>query len=113
MNLFFPYPEPIKVAECLTDADLRREVENLEKAVKDGGQHKEWYDRARLSMEHYLFGDMEPAVWWSHHADLVRPDFLTPEFCDAEKARLYKRSPKKYAQFHDYCNGEAAGGEEA
>jgi len=63
-------------------------------------------DRYRLCFEHWIGGRESTASWWSNHADLIRPDFLTKEFCDQHKRRLFAKSPIYYQQFEKLGKSE-------
>ena len=95
MKFYFPYPSPFETAQCLTEADLNAQI----KAIAANEPYDEWLDRCRICYEKYAAGQIDLARWWSQHADLVRPKKITAEYCDADKASLYKKAPKKYAQF--------------
>lgn len=112
MSLYFPYPEPIKVAECLTEADLKRQIKLMRVAEdSENCESREWIGRTRICFEAYAKGNPELAGWWSRHADLVRPEWINPTRCAADQARLFKKAPKKYAQFND--SGDPGASDEA
>jgi hypothetical protein len=115
MQVFVPYPEPIKVVECLDHNRRNKQLIEVKQilaaidgnteawknhpVVKMYAPYREWLDRYRLCFEHWIGGREETARWWSNHANLVRPDFLTEEFCDQHKRRLYTKAPDKYKDF--------------
>lgn len=110
MKFFIPFKEPIKIAECLSCADRSKlSSAMLEFSYGCHGQYKEWLDRCHVCLDCFNSGDIEKAIWWSGHADLVRPDWIDDDYCKKERANMYKRFPKKYAQFHDSCDeGESS-----
>lgn len=113
MQIFIPYQSPIEVARCLDSDRLTAQIRNCTAAVESfrwgksvkglemfkDARSREWLDRFNLCLAHYARGAESTAQWWSKHADLVRPDFITPEYCDAQKRVLYAKAPKKYPEF--------------
>ena len=106
--IYFPYAEPLAVAQCLTEADLKNQIKEIKQMVAEGskGQY-EWLDRCSVCFEHFLKGDIISAQWWNYHASLVQPSTINEASCDRDKGLLYQKSPKKYAQFHDYSDQPA------
>ena len=43
---------------------------------------------------------------YSDKADAIRPPFLTDEFCDQHKRRLFTKAPDFYPQFEEYGTSE-------
>lgn len=43
---------------------------------------------------------------YSKKADEYRPPFLTDDFCNQHKRRLFTKSPDKYPQFAEYGTSE-------
>lgn len=119
MQVFVPYPSPIDTARAMSNDKLRLRKQVTEccqildaidgksqawknhPVTKMYAPFREWLDRYRICLRHFINGDINHAGWWSRHADLVRPDFITPEFCDQHKRRLYTKDPNKYPQFAD------------
>jgi hypothetical protein len=68
--------------------------------------YREWLDRYKICLKKYQEGDMDTATWWSNHANLIRPEWMTMTFCDQHKRRLYTKAPTKYPQFEPYGESE-------
>lgn len=109
MDLLFPYEEPYRIAEELTESDLKAMIKSLEKIIQTSeGQDKEFFDRCKIALELYRDKNFSQARWWSCHACFVKPGWLTPERCREDRESLYAQFPKKYAKFHDSGNAGAA-----
>jgi len=115
MQVFVPYAEPILTATVLDKKRMNKQVveccqilDAIDGKSKSWKNHpvtkmytpyREWLDRYRICLRYFIENNYEQSKWWSDHADLIRPDFLTDEFCDQHKRRLYTKDPGKYAQF--------------
>lgn len=117
MQVFTPYTEPIVTARAMHSDQARYNKQIIEcrqilSAIE--GRTKAWTNhpivaqyRAHVSyLQHYLqcfvdykMGDEHRAALDSQLAMDCRPDFLTAEFCDQHKRRLYTKAPTKYADF--------------
>lgn len=62
---------PIDYAKSLSKKELTRVIRECKNAVAEN--YDEWLDRCRVCFEKYVAGEEEQAAWWSHHAELVRP----------------------------------------
>lgn len=130
MQIFTPYPEPIEVAKAMWADQKRYNKQIIEckqiMAAIDGAkawrnhpiclmykEHKErlrfylWcFEAYRNSMKSDNYTDkdgfMMEAEYFSNRANAVKPSFLTDEFCDQHKRRLYTKSPELYPQFAKY-----------
>lgn len=118
MQVFVPYADPYQTAECL---DRQRRLKQLTEAVQildaiDGksagwrnhpatkmyAPYREWLFRYKECFNEWLSGNTVKAKWWSNHANLLRPPFMTDEFCDQHKRRLFTKAPELYPQFCPY-----------
>jgi hypothetical protein len=45
---------------------------------------------------------VDEALKFSYYADKIRPPFLTDDFCDQHKRRLFTKAPELYPQFEKY-----------
>lgn len=90
MQLYFPYQEPIKCAEYFSASVLREQISAAETALAK--EHDEWLGRYKICLSRYADGNKEQAQWWSNHADYVRPEWLTPERCKADRKKLQKKN---------------------
>lgn len=61
--------------------------------------HKSWLHLYRFCLMAFKNGDIKLAEVISAKADMVRPSFLTEEFCRQHARRLYTKSPDLYPQF--------------
>lgn len=131
MQVFVCYPEPIKCAEALWNDRLRYNKQCIEvRQILDAiyGVGKGWFNHPVVKMyKHYRdwlecylycfenFRDskksdncidkdvfMIGAEFYSNKADYIRPHFLTNDFCNQHKRRLYTKSPELYPQFEEY-----------
>ena len=119
MQVFVPYPSPIDVAKCLDPRRLRKQViecDQILKAiwsysdvwkchpvVKMYADHSGWLWYYRETLDSYDHGYMALADHFSYQCDTyLRPPFLTNEFCDQHKRRLFTKAPELYPQFWPY-----------
>lgn len=118
MQVFVPYPEPIKVVECLDRtrrwkqfAEVKQILDAIEgrtegwknhPATKMWAPYKQWLEYYKNCFEAWFSGKNERAIKWSEEADLIRPPFLTDDFCDQHKRRLFTKAPELYPQFWPY-----------
>ena len=119
MQVFVPYPSPIDVAKCLDPKRLRKQIIECDQiiaaitgksqawknhpVVKMYKPYKSWLIRYRACLS-----ELDP-MWakiWSRQADIARPPFLTDDFCDQHKRRLYTKAPELYPQFAEYGKSE-------
>ncbi len=122
MQVFVPYPSPFETAKCLDRLRLQKqiiEVCQIIAAIEGRSQswkshpvtkmytaHTGWLSKYRHCLEQYSIGQMTAAKWWSSEADSVRPAWMTGEFCDQHKRRLYTKAPELYPQFAEYGKSE-------
>lgn len=121
MQVFVPYPSPIDVAKCLDPKRLRKQIiecDQILKAIR--GESEAWKNHPVVKMyakrpyniqwlQHYqdcllqyLWGNEGWAYQASIRAEKFRPPFLTSDFCDQHKRRLYTKAPELYPQFAEY-----------
>lgn len=134
MQVFTPYPEPIKVAQCLDAKRLNKQVIECHQILAAiDGTGKGWFNHPVVKMykpyrewlecylycfeayRDYLNADYETtrklickhdAEYYSNKANSVRVPFLTEDFCDQHKRRLYAKNPEHYKQFAEYGMSE-------
>lgn len=115
MQVFVPYPSPIDVAKCLDRRRLRKQIIECRQIIdaidgqKDGWKnhpvtkmyryHREWLESYYLCLLSFEYGDEDDAQYENAYAFHYRPPFLTKEFCDQHKRRLYTKAPELYPQF--------------
>lgn len=118
MQVFVPYPSPIDVARCLDKKRLnKQEIECTQILKANSGVSSAWKNHPASKMyqpyEQWLLyyraciirlidGNLDLAQIWSNRADRIRPPFLTEDFCDQHKRRLYTKAPDLYPQFAEY-----------
>jgi len=121
MQVFVPYPSPIDVAKAMSNDKLRLrkqiiECDQILKAITGKSQawknhpvvkmylkHSSWLLFYRNCLQYFQEGDIVWAQDRSDYADeLYRPPFLTVDFCDQHKRRLYTKAPELYPQFAEY-----------
>lgn len=134
MNVFVPYQSPLDCAEAMW-ADQKRynkqivECRQILKAID--GETKAWanhpctrmYKEYRSWLSYYMrclicyrnykkengcteSSHLVQSVLWSEKADAIRPPFLTDEFCNQHKRRLFTKAPDLYPQFAEYGTSE-------
>lgn len=132
MQVFTPYKSPLDCAEALWKDSKRynkqiiecRQILNAINGVGKGwfnhpvvkmySNHKVWLNCYMLCLRYYrlyqksVVNELDKksfytsAEIYSNRADIIRPPFLTEEFCDQHKRRLYTKSKEKYPQFAKY-----------
>lgn len=118
MQVFVPYPSPIDVAKCLDRKRLlKQQLECTQILEANNGlsdawlnhpvakmykPHNKWLLCYRACIIRYIEGAYDLAEMWSRRADAIRPPFLTSDFCDQHKRRLYTKAPELYPQFAEY-----------
>lgn len=129
MQIFIPYKEPIRVAECLDKLRLNKQVIEA-KQIYDAicGRGKGWFNHPithmyrndaqwvrfyRKTLQHYMMylntGDMnhlEYSRGYSARADAIRPAFISDDLCDQHKRRLYTKDPEHYERFSSFGTSE-------
>lgn len=59
---------PIEYARSLSPTELKKVIKSCKK-----GPYDEFTDRCRVCFVKFLSGEEEQALWWSNHAEQVRP----------------------------------------
>ncbi len=115
MQIFTPLPDPYLTAASLDRRRLNKQIIEaniiLQRIVqKTGGwanhpvvkmytDHLGWLHCYFSCLSLYRAGDFNEAHFWAEKANRCRPPFLTDEFCDQHKRRLYTKDPERYAQW--------------
>ena len=120
MQVFVPYANPFRVAECLDKRRLNKQIiecGQILKAIANPnrawGRHpvvimwKEyvfWLSFYMKTLELYRDGKEDEAREIGDECVMPcnRPVFLTKNFCAQHKRRLYTKSPGMYRQFARY-----------
>lgn len=116
MQVFVPYDNPMDVAQCLDKKRLSRQITEA-KLILDGidgkngwgnnivakmwKPYKEWLNNYWLTLKYYYIGDYVAAANSNIYCLTNKPDFLTQEFCDQHKRRLYTKNPIHYSKFRE------------
>lgn len=109
--------------QCIELKQIMQSIDGLSKSWRNHPvclmykAHKEWlrfylwcFEAYRNSMNSDNCTDkdgfMVEAEYFSKRADSIRPPFLTDEFCDQHKRRLYCKAEHLYPQFAEYGKSE-------
>lgn len=127
MQVFTPYPEPLRTAMCLDGCRLNKqliEARQILDAIDRKGKgwfnhpvvkmykpYREWLYQYMLCLGYYKeFKDnlraMTASESFSVRADEIRPPFLTEDFCNQHKRRLFTKNPEHYREFAEYGTSE-------
>lgn len=127
MNVFVPYKSPLECAKALYgDRRFNKQIIECRQILDAIDGKKAWsahpctlmYKPYRVWLSYYmdcLYFYREHrnhgmsilvADNYSKKADEYRPPFLTDEFCNQHKRRLFTKSPDKYPQFAEYGTSE-------
>ena len=115
MQIFVPFANPLATASCL---DVKRRNKQIIEAniiiqriaqkkgswanhpvVKMYAGHIGWVQCYLSCLRHYASKDYKVAQYWATMANKSTPPFLTEEFCDQHKRRLYTKNANLYPQF--------------
>lgn len=136
MQVFVPYSSPLDCAKALWDDSKRYNKQIIEcrqildaidciskgwrnhPVVKMYKYYREWLAIYYCCLQAYRdahkfdkssFGynaTMRMAETYSIEADAIMPPFLTDDFCNQHKRRLYSKSAELYPQFAEYGKSE-------
>ena len=123
MQVFVPFPSPIEVAKCLDKKRLNkqviesRQILNAIDGTSNGWKNHpivkmykgntNWLSNYTRTLFYYGHGKKLLARLYSDQADkYFRPSFLTEEFCNQHKRRLFTKSPSLYPQFEVFGTSE-------
>ena len=115
MQVFIPYPEPIKVARCLDKKRLNKQIIECHQiisaasgkatawashpVVKMYKNNLEWLQLYTDVLEYYRDGREDIAIHLSNQADMGRPSWMTEALCNSHKRRLAEKDPNFYYKF--------------
>ena len=118
MQVFIPYPEPIKVARCLDKRRLNKQIIECHQiisaasgkttawashpVVKMYKNNMEWLQLYTDVLEYYRDGREDIAVHLSNQADRGRPFWMTEALCNSHKRRLVSKDAQFYKKFWVY-----------
>ena len=112
MQVFIPYPEPIKVARCLDKRRLNKQIVECKQiisaasgnstawanhpVVKMYKNHLEWLQLYTDVLEYYRDGREDIAIHLSKQADRGRPSWMTEALCRSHRHRLLSKDFNYY-----------------
>lgn len=115
MQIFLPYASPLATAECLDRRRLNKQVIECRQIMRAiSGETKAWRNHPICRMysgsldfvsaytqtlEYYRDGDMRRAIAMNRLALHRLPKFVTDEYCNVMKRRLYTKDNNHYSQF--------------
>ena len=118
MQVFIPYIEPIKVAECLDRRRLHKQCLECQQILDIiDGKRMTWKNHPVVKMwtyhndylmfymnclKSYFNGDFNDAQFWNDIALTCTPNWLTNGLCNQHKKRLYTKNPELYLQFKQF-----------
>lgn len=131
MQVFVPFSKPMACAMVLDSRRLNKQVIECRQilaaiwgesnawknhpCVKMYREHEQWLEyymncldcaREARALHHEDVDEglelLELAEEWSHKAEAITPDFLTEEFCEQHRRRLYTKNNEVYNQFKKY-----------
>ena len=116
MQVFLPFRNLFECAESLDKVRRNKQIVELTQIIKAiKGETKAWsnhpvvkmYKNSLPFLENYkeilcLYSDGRYASALNLSEYSTTPEFITSEFCDHHKSRLYTKSPDKYMKFNGY-----------
>lgn len=118
MQIFLPYSEPILVARCLDKKRLNKQIiecDNIINAIT--GKSTAWMNHPvvkmytdyldfimcyKMCLFYYKNGDNDKALIYNTKSISVIPPFISKDFCDQHKRRLFSKDSVHYNQFQQY-----------
>ena len=115
MQILLPYREPIEIARCLDRKRLRRQIVDCRQILRCIDKKKfnhpvvRMYKDHRGFVENYMFvmechkrHDDATAEFFSTVALCLLPSFITDEFINHHRSRLYTKDSSRYGMFSEY-----------
>lgn len=118
MQVFTPYPEPFKTAECLDGRRLNKQIIECRQilaairgesnawknhpVVKQYRTHTEYLECYLKCLIAFKDNRIDVALVHSYYAMYYKPEFLTTEFCNQHKRRLFTKDSEFYCTFYKY-----------
>lgn len=109
MQVFVPYPEPIKVAQCLDAKRLNKQIIECRQILDAiDGTGEGWFNHPVVKMykpyRNWLFCYMKCLYFYGHGLEIFAQDwnnmanqatlfFMTHGFCNQHKRRLFTKNP--------------------
>jgi hypothetical protein len=118
MQIFLPYKDVFETAKCLDPKRLSKQIIECGQILDAiDGTGKGWFNHPIVKMyeDHYVWvlkykevlelfrkRVYDVAAIISAEALGITPYFITDDYCDQMKRRLYTKDPEHYAQFAGY-----------
>jgi len=123
MNVFLPYKSPLETARCLDKRRLNKQIIECEQIANAiNGVSDAWKNHpiVRMYKDHLYFLHCYTEILKMYKAEgysqvssfdlrersidimKIMPDFITDEYCDNMKKRLFTKDPEHYKQFKPY-----------
>lgn len=120
MQIFLPYKDIIKVAECLDKRRLHKQIIECKQIIKAiTGESEAWKNHPIVKMysnnldfvkaylnflqiywnDEYEIGELD---YLNNKAKKLIPNFINEEYLNTMKGRLYVKNPVFYVQFAPY-----------
>lgn len=115
MQVFVPFASPYETARCLDKRRLNKQIieaRQILSAIRKGDgpwahhpvvlmwrEHWWWLACYLRCLVAYRAGETSIAQYEDHYCREYRPDFLTSDFCDQHKRRLFTKDSAHYVQF--------------
>ena len=118
MQVFLPYADIYQTAQCLDNKRLNKQIVECQQildAICEIG--KGWFNHpiTKMYKEHFYWllkymevldcyrtGDIDVAQIINEEAESLIPTFITDEYCNQMKRRLYTKNKEHYKQFAEY-----------
>ena len=117
MQIFLPYKDIFETAKCLDKRRLNKQIIECQQILDAIDRAKAWRNHPIVKMykEYYYFilkykevlqmykeKSFDVAKMISLEANGQLPHFITDDYCDQMKRRLYAKDPIHYKQFEKY-----------
>ena len=119
MQIFLPYKDIFETAKCLDNRRLNKQIIECRQILDAIDGAKAWCNHPIINMykcnsafvrlymkvlEEYIHGYIDNATRWSDFFNkyCCFPHFITDDYCDQMKRRLYTKDPIYYKQFEKY-----------
>ena len=117
MQIFLPYKDIFETAKCLDNRRLNKQITECNQILDaiDGAkawcnhpitkmykEHFYWVLKYKEILELFYKKVIDVAAIISQEALEITPYFITDDYCDQMKRRLYTKDPIYYKQFESY-----------
>ena len=117
MQIFLPYKSPLETAKCLDKRRLNKQIIECHQIMRAiNGETKAWQNHpiCKMYSNHLSFVSAytETLEAYKNNSPKIEainekalsllPSFITDEYCDVMKRRLYTKDKNYYSQFAEY-----------